>query len=244
MFSIDPRRQFRLAAAAFALSLALAGAATAQTVVVSSSGPSARSYPAGRSLGAGSKITLKAGDTLTVLDSRGTRTLRGPGSFGAEASSAAVNRGFASLVATPGRRARTGAVRRPGEQVAAPNLWFVDIASGGAFCVSDPGAVQLWRRDMQQAAELTVADSAGRSASLPYRIGENSLAWPSSLPIAEGGSYTLTGAGLPAPVRVTFRMLGAPVNDPVGAYTALDAKGCLGQKRVLAEAMKVEDTTP
>lgn len=244
MFSIKPRRLPGAAAAALALSLSFAGAAVAQTVVVSSSGPSARSYPAGRSLPAGSKITLGAGDTLTVLDSRGTRTLRGPGSFGAQASSARVNRGFASLVATPSRRARTGAVRRPGEQVNAPNLWFADIANGGAFCVADKAAVQLWRRDMQQAAELTVADGAGRNASLSYRVGQNALPWPASLPIAEGASYVLTGADLPEPVRLTFRMLGTATTDPVSTYRALDAKGCQAQTRLLADALKVEENTP
>lgn len=245
MFSINTQQRSVLAASALALGLSFAATTVlAQTVVVSSSGPSARSYPAGRSLAAGSAITLKAGDTLTVLDSRGTRTLRGPGSFGAEASSTAVNRGFASLVATPGRRARTGAVRRGGEQTAAPNLWFVDIANGGSFCVSDPEAVQLWRRDMQKPADVTVAAGTGRSAKVSYRMGQNAIAWPASLPIAEGASYTLTGDGLPAPVRLTFRMLGTPVADPVGTYRALNEQGCQGQAHLLTEAMKVAATTP
>src|SRR5262245_7287326 len=97
MFST--RSRLRRGALALALALGLAGGAAAQTIVVSSSGPSARTYPAGKTLAAGSRIVLAAGDTLTVLDSRGTRVLRGPLTLAAEAAAATTNPSFAMLVA-------------------------------------------------------------------------------------------------------------------------------------------------
>jgi hypothetical protein len=236
MLSIKAR--FRHGALALACAIGLSGAASAATVVVSSSGPSARSYPAGKSLAAGSRIVLAAGDTLTVLDSRGTRTLRGPISTSAEATASAANPSFAALVATQNRRrARTGAIRGAGEAARPANLWYVDMAAGGTVCVADPAAVQLWRPDMQQATTVTVAGE-GVSGAAAFPIGQNTTAWPAGLPIAEGRSYTLSGGGLAKPTHLRFAMLSAPPSDPAAAYAALDAKGCAAQQQVLLGALK------
>ena len=136
------------------LSLGLASSAWADALVVRASGPSAKLYPAGRKLADGGSVTLKAGDVVTLLDAKGTRTLRGPGSFGVTAASAAPasNVALAALLDTKRvRRARTGAVRGTlGEAPATPkrpNLWLVDVAQPGALCFADPAAVRLWRAD-------------------------------------------------------------------------------------------------
>lgn len=233
----------RLAAAALACSLGVAGAASAQTIVVSASGPSARSYPAGKSLAAGSRIVLAAGDTLTVLDSRGTRVLRGPVTTSAAASATTANPSFAALVATQNRRrARTGAIRGAGEAAKPSNLWYVNVASEGTVCVTDPAAVGLWRPDMEQAETLTIAPAAGGSAptssSAPFLVGQNVTTWPASLPIAEGASYVISGGGLAKPTHVRFALLPAAPADPAGTYAALDAKGCDAQKQLLLGALK------
>ncbi len=233
----------RRGAVALACAIGLGGAAFAQTVVVRSTGPSAKSYPAGKSLAPGAKIALAKGDTLTVLDSRGTRTLSGPGSYSAEASATAANQSFASLVSTQNRRrARTGAVRRPGERVMPPSLWFVDIERSTTFCVADASALQLWRPDMQKAVTLTITDQSGRTSPIAFPIGQNNVPWPTAaLPVAEGESYTLSGGGLAKPVKLRFAMLGAPVTNPVATYTALDGKGCADQKQLLVDATKLDE---
>lgn len=236
MFSTKAARHTGALALAFAFGLA--GDAWAQTIVVSSSGPSARSYPAGKSLTAGSRIVLAAGDTLTVLDNRGTRTLRGPASTKAEAAATAANPSFASLVATQNRRrARTGAIRGTGDRAKPSNLWQIDVAGGGTICVADPAAVRLWRPSMEQPATLTVVSTSGPSASATFLVGQNLTAWPASLPIAEGREYVVSGGGMAGPSRLRFTMLGASPADPADAYTALDAKGCDAQKQLLAAAL-------
>ncbi len=233
----------RRGAIALACVFGLGGTALAQTIVVSSSGPSARSYPAGKSLAPGTKVALAAGDKLVLLDTRGTRTISGPGSFGVAASSAAANQDFASLVSTQNRRrARTGAVRQLGQRVLPPSLWYVDIERGATFCVADATAVQLWRPDMQQATTLTITDQSGKTTTAAFPIGRNNVDWPASaMPVAEGRSYTLNGAGLAKPVRLHFTMLGTSVGDPVATYSALDAKGCTEQKQLLVDATKVDE---
>lgn len=67
----------------FTIGLALAGAALAGAaqagVVVSSSGPSKAQFPAGKKLDDNSSITLRDGDTVTVLTAGGTRVIKGAG---------------------------------------------------------------------------------------------------------------------------------------------------------------------
>lgn len=237
MFSINGRRG--VGAMALACALGLGGGAMAQTVVINAAGPSARSYPAGKSLAAGTRIVLAAGDTLTVLDSRGTRTLRGPVTTAAEAAATTANPSFAALVATQNRRrARTGAIRGTGEAAKPSNLWYVNAAADGTVCVADPAAVQIWRPDMRRAATLTVTADSGASASAPFIVGQSATSWPSSLPIAEGRNYVLSGGGLARPIRLRFTMLGVPASDPAGTYSALDGKGCNAQKELLLGAMQ------
>src|ERR1044072_4364883 len=69
-----------------ALLAAGAASAAANVLVVRSAGPSARPYPAGRSLADNARITLQAGDSLVILGPTGTRTFRGPGTFSPSAA--------------------------------------------------------------------------------------------------------------------------------------------------------------
>jgi hypothetical protein len=233
------KSRLRRGALALACLFGIAGNAVAGTIVISASGPSARNYPAGKALAAGSRIVLAAGDTLTVLDSRGTRTLRGPVTVSAEATATASNPSFAALVATQNRRrARTGAIRGANDRAKPSNLWLVDVGAGGTVCVSDPAAVQLWRPDMQAAATLTVADDGGRRTDVAFPLGQNTAPWPAAAPIAEGRSYVLSGGGLAQPTRLRFTMLSAGSSDPAATYMALDAKGCSAQKQLLVGALQ------
>ena len=67
--------------AAALIAAAGSSAALADVLVVRASGPSAKAYPAGKTIADNARIALQAGDSLVLLDSRGTRVLRGPGSF-------------------------------------------------------------------------------------------------------------------------------------------------------------------
>jgi len=67
--------------------VALAFASTAglaNVVVVKSLGPSAKSYPPGKTLPETAKISLQGGDVVTVLGPASAQTLRGPGNFDAK----------------------------------------------------------------------------------------------------------------------------------------------------------------
>ena len=81
----------RAAATAFcAAALAALPAIASAGVVVSSSGPSAGTFPVGRTISNDERIVLRAGDTLTVLDGNATRVLRGAGTYSLGQSPSAV----------------------------------------------------------------------------------------------------------------------------------------------------------
>ena len=187
--------------------LATASAAMADILVVRSSGPSAKSYPPGRRLPESARLVLRAGDQLIVLDGRGTRMIRGPGSFTAGAS--AVGR-VASAAPAADRRARIGAVRglETGE-LRPPSIWHVDVARSANVCVADPARVTLWRADPGKAATLSIAGEGGRTERLGWQPGSTTLAWPSGLPVAEGAEYRLSGTGTAAPTTIRFRTMPA-----------------------------------
>ena len=88
---------------------AAAAATGGSSIVVRASGPSAHDYPVGKSLANGSKIILRAGDSITLLDAHGSRTMRGPGTFTVGSATAGAN---ATM------RARVGAVRGGGPEPA------------------------------------------------------------------------------------------------------------------------------
>lgn len=245
MFSTD--RILRRGAIAIACLAGLGGTALAETLVVRAGGPSARNFPAGKTLATNSRITLLAGDTLTVLDSRGTRTLRGPGTFSAEAPAGKqTNASFTRLISTQNkRRARTGAVRAPeGEPVVArpSNLWDIDTARSTTMCVTDAGGLRLWRADKVGDAALTLTnDATGKATRIAFRSGMQEAAWPADMPTAEGARYTLRRTGQAAPVRIAFARFTGNMQDPANTASALLAKGCSAQYDLLVTALERQE---
>ncbi|HYJ82947.1 MAG TPA: hypothetical protein VEW26_08925 [Allosphingosinicella sp.] len=204
--SWGPSRAFARSLAAAACLLA-AGPALADILVVRSSGPSARSFPPGKRLPESARITLKANDQLTVLDGRGTRVIRGPGTFAAGAPAAGR---VASAGPVVQRRARIGAVRgiETGE-LRPPSIWHVDVARSSNICVADPSKVTLWRADAGEALTLNIGGPGGQTRQLSWQPGSSTLAWPSDLPVADGSEYRLSWSGGSTPTALRFRTIPA-----------------------------------
>ncbi|WOK36558.1 hypothetical protein [Sphingomonas sp. C3-2] len=242
MFSTD--RKIRRGVMALALFAAMGGTALAQTIVVRAGGPSAARYPAGKPV-AGGSVTLAAGDTLTILDGKGTRTLRGPGTFSlAAASGAATNTSFTRLVSTQNkRRARTGAVRNVGGE-AAPrptNLWDVDTSRGGTFCAAASTAPRLWRADKERAAKLVLTDEAGRASDVNFAVGAQEAEWPmGAAKPAAGARYTLARADKGTSVRVTFAAIDADLANPAALAGALISQDCQAQYDLMITAIEAD----
>ena len=218
-------------AALAVLLIAGAASAAANVLVVRSSGPSAKSYPPGRSLPDNARISLRPGDTIVLLDARGTRTFRGPGNF---TPSQAVRAATRTVQAPDGRRARIGAVRNAGIVPTSPTtIWHVDVTQSGTICLADRSNVMLWRPEASAATTLTISGPDGASRSVDWPAGSATLAWPADLPIAEGAGYPLRQAGVAVPTQVTFRALESVPADIQGVAEALIRSQCSEQLELL-----------
>lgn len=212
-----------LIAAAF---LSTAGTAAANVLVVRSTNTS---YRAGQSLPDNARFTLRAGETVVVLGTGGTRTFRGPGTF------AANGRGTGPVLAADasGRRARVGAVRNAGVLPGGLTIWHVDVMQSGTFCLTSANNVMLWRPDASAPVRLTISGPGG-PRTLDWAAGAPTAPLPQ--PVTSGATYTITQPGVAVPVTITFRVLASEPRDVEGVAAALIANGCQGQLDVLVES--------
>jgi hypothetical protein len=222
-----------------ALLFAGASAASADILVLRADGPSAKSFPPGRRLPDNAPLVLKASDQLVVLDSRGTRTIRGPGNFVAGVAPPAR---MASAEPVVQRRARIGAVRGPATDMNRPgSIWEVDVAKSSNICVSNPNAVRLWRADPANAVTLTITRLPdGATRQLRWDAGASSLAWPADLPIADGAQYRFSWASNPAPTSITFRKLASAPSGLDGTASVLLTNNCTAQLDLFIDTVRSE----
>lgn len=213
----------------------IATSAVAGTIVVRATGPSAAMYKPGTAITA-SSITLKPGDTVVLLDAKGTRTLSGVGPHSIAGGSAAVApSALGALIRSSGaRQVRTGAVRGTGLGAAkAPNLWYVDASRGGTVCVAETGTTNVWRPDMTAPAAYSIWAGA-KNVPLNFTAGQSVAAWPAELPLTAGARYKIAApTGAPVEIVVQPVAMGDSA-DTVGA--TLIAKGCTRQLDQLVEA--------
>jgi len=242
------KRRPQAAIAAF-MGIMLAGTAAAAPLVVRSSGPSAKAYPAGKALPDSAKIVLKAGDTVVLLDGRGTRTLSGPGTFSPNASAvAAATTGstLGALVSGGGeRRARIGAVRSASgvDKNAGrnPNVWYVDVTRSANMCIADTSAVTVWRPDSSKAETLTITKADGSTGTIDLAAGQAAALWPSTLPVSDGSAFKLNWEGAKAPTSLKFVVItpGSPgLEDMAQSLIKAD---CKAQLDLLIETVALPD---
>lgn len=233
----------RTIAAALALGTAGLAATAAQAgVVIASSGPSAAQYPKGKKLADTDRITLKAGDSVTVLDASGTRVIKGPGTHRVGGRGESKRSTFAVLTRQrSAQRVRTGAVRAGTTEGAArsPNLWYVDVSKSGKVCIADPAAVQLWRPGSDGTEAYQIAStSASISQQVEFEEGATTASWNGEvMPLWDGATYAITGPGGSFKSIVTFTMLKGAPEDPETLAEALLEKGCQTQLDLLAETL-------
>lgn len=220
-----------------AIALAMTGvAAQAAVLVVRSSGPSAKAYPAGKALAENQPIQLRNNDVVILLDSRGTRTLRGPGTY----STSVSNGGSTSAIAAQSgqsnaRRSRVGAVRGgPTGATSGRNVWQADIGRSGNVCIANPADIGLYRADSDTAGRVTLKDLGSNTiATVDFAAGQKNAAWPTTLPVAAGKRYEVRGIG-PA-ITLSARPI-APVPAGLeGLAQSLIRNDCQAQLDVLID---------
>ena len=232
----------RIVGAAFAVAAcALVPAAAWAGVVVAASGPSASSFPVGKKIGDSERIILRAGDTLTVLDGKGTRVLRGAGTFSLDQQSGASQRDtFAVLTQRrSAQRVRTGAVRGDDIGPALPtSLWYVDINRPGKTCLPDAERVRLWRASPEGDASYTVRAAGGSGGqTVEFSEGEVLAPWDAvALPVATGSEYRVTGPDGAVNGTLSFVLLNTVAEEPEALAAQLIENGCTNQLETLSAA--------
>ncbi len=218
-------RKLMLWGAAVAIAIG-STASLASVVVVRSLGPSAKSYPPGKTLPEDAKITLQGGDILTVLGPSSAQTLRGPGNFDAKQ---------VALASAAGQRGRFGALRAA-EVAHNPSIWDLDASQGGKVCVADTSKVQLWRPDSETEATVQIRTPDGKSQELSWAAGKALTAWPAAMPIKNGATYQIEwpDTGEKSSLDVVT-VPGAPA-DLVGAAQVLIEHGCQKQLDLLVDS--------
>jgi hypothetical protein len=215
----------RLLLAAASAALLASTSATAAVLVVRSSGPSAAAYPPGKALPDTHKLNLKASDTVVLLDSRGTRTLRGPGSFSVSASAAPTV--ASNTAGTSARRVRLGAVRGAGTR----SVWQAELDRSGNVCVANPSELTLYRGDASKPADVTLTDASGKKANVHFDANQSDAAWPATLPVTSGSKINVSG--LSAPATLTLRVLSPVPSGLEGMAQSLIRADCQAQLDVL-----------
>ncbi|QDP20066.1 hypothetical protein [Sphingomonas xanthus] len=218
----------RLLLSAASAALLMTSAAAAAVLVVRSSGPSAGAYPPGKALSDTHTLKLKGNDMVVLLDSRGTRTLEGPGNFSASAS-AAPAAGAVRTAGTNSRRVRLGAVRGAGSR----SVWQADVGQSGNVCVANPGELTLYRADASAAATAKLTDAAGNSATIAFKPSQWDAPWPAEIPVASGNRVGVTGLG--EPTTMTLKVLTPIPSGLEGMAQSLIRADCKAQLDVLID---------
>ena len=240
MFSVKPMIKSAALACA-ALGMAVSAPALAG-VVIKSSGPSASKYPVGSKVDDRGRITLKAGDSVTILTNGRTRVLSGAGEHRVAVRGASKRSAFANLTRQrSGARARAGVSRGTGgaETPKRSNIWYVDVSQSGPMCVSDMASIRMWRPGKGEAATYMFASTASPD-HIHVNFAEDMMVsdWDTSrMQLLAGTEYTITGPGSAEPVAITFVELDGVPNTPESLAEMLIANGCNSQLDLLADTM-------
>ena len=241
---------FRFAVGVSAFLLLGAGVAVAQVVVLSAHGPSAGLYPQGAVLRSDKIITLKAGDSLELLDAAGSRVIKGPASVVAGQPVAGSRSTLVDIFAKgqhahPGIAATRGFTLQP---VSAPgddgNLWRVDVTEGGDACVLAGQKPSFARGDSSAPAPVSISRTAtGEKRAITWAAGGMAADWPAGLPVADGESYSVAFED-GSTVTLIWRTVSPSTAGVEPLAAGLLNKGCYAQLDRLRAASGIELPDP
>lgn len=235
--SWSPSSRFAPPLVAAAL-LVTASAAAADILVVRSLGPSAKSYPPGKRLPETARLSLKASDQVVVLDGRGTRIIRGPGTFTAGVPVAGTRTASA---ATGDRRSKITASRGNEEQGRPPSIWYLDVTRSSTVCVADAAKVTLWRPLSPRPLTLTLSRAGATVKQVSWPAETATLVWPSEVPVSDGAEYQLSWAGLKTPTTLRLRTVPQKPAGLEDMAQTLIRSGCEAQLDLFIDTVKLPD---
>ena len=215
--------------------------ASARTLVLHASGPSASKFLPGQVLAEPLFVRLEKGDSLHVLDVQGTRELKGPKTIDDRKMRKLPVRRLPSWEALVGVRTTTAATRgygsSPSTNVAMPStlqnqIWAVDVAAPGHWCAAAESPLSLWRSTAT--AELSVKlTGASGSSTVTFRKGDKYAAWREPANSSGDRSYSIESeAGSPTTIWVHTL---APAETTTELAQQFVRRGCYQQLAILLD---------
>lgn len=231
----------RLLFAACALLASIATADAADLVIVEST---AAELPAGQVIKTGVPITIPAGAQVAVVGEDGkVIKIAGPFSgIAAPASAAASDKGtvqaLSRLFADKGPAANSWGTFR-GETVGEeasnpPDLWSVNLLRSETVCVPADRKPTLWRADAAQPMAAILLDTkTGHEGNIVLDAGQQTLPWPQTPAIVDGGEYALRDSDGSGERRFFLRVIPGDSASGVPEVTWMSDAGCLRQAKML-----------
>ena len=218
------------------------GGFAAQLVVIEST---VASLPPGQVIDSATKLELAAGGRLTLVGEDGTVTkLQGPysgrpaaaaGSTAEPAMVQALSRLFVSnqpTTATWGTFRDAETARGGGDNP--PQIWAVNVRRSETTCVPADQQPVLWRPDPALDLSVVVLHlSTGSEATIDFAAGEDRVAWPSGVPLLDGGEYAIRETGNLWERRLTVKVIPAEQASGIAQAAWMADIGCFRQARAL-----------
>lgn len=233
----------RLAGLALAGAVLAAPVAAMAGVVVKSTGPSSSKYPVGAKVEDTSTITLKAGDSLTVLTARGTKVMKGAGTFKVGERPKATRQRFSAITRTrAANRVRIGSSRSAasGAPITNPSVWYVDVTKSGTVCLNDLETVRFWRPDSAALATYSLSRSSSADSINVTFDAKDAVAPidPALMTVASGDTFSITGPGDGAEsVQVTLVKIDGETQRADQLAETFIGAGCMVQVAQLADRL-------
>lgn len=227
---------FVFAAAGFGLPARAAGDDQAVAVVTADVG----GFKIGSLLGADARISLKAGETLALIDRAG-QALRIAGPFSGvlrdrlNLPAVVDERVFKTLTALLSERdGVVSTVRGAGSSLPLPSPWAVSVHQSGVGCAA-ADRVTLWRRDT--AGDGLVAIKIGaRTAKVVFDKDSQLVSMPATL-FTDGGSYGVAFDKNP-PVTLVLKIVPQSQMTAIEQAAWMATAGCKLQAIALIEGLK------
>ncbi|HEX9701413.1 MAG TPA: hypothetical protein VGA19_01080 [Rhodospirillales bacterium] len=218
-------------------------ASAADLVVVASSAPD---LAPGTVVKSEAVLKVPAGASVTLISGTGkTVTLKGPhagppGVGGDGAGSPDLIASLSGLLAGSGKEtAALGTMRALAPPAPPTDPWVIDVGQSGDHCVAATGPATLWRGSSSHARLVSIIDLKDNSQlDVDWPAGAATLAWPSKVPLADGGRYLVRMKGSATAAKLTVHRL--PAQLPTDAHRAawMADKGCRPQARRLLAAIR------
>lgn len=234
--------------AAVAASLAFAGAARSQVMILTSQGPSASIYREGTVLQANASVTLKAGDRIELLDASGSHVLAGPNALRVSQIDQAAGEGLRHAFSRSQSSRNVVAATRgfdatPADQPT--SLWELDVSPVDDtertevknFCVVQGQSPMLWRSPASAALNLVLsATKAGSTRTVTWPSAVSDLLWPGDVVVTADEVYRVK-VGEGAPLSVRLRVIPETPKNLVSLATTLADQSCFDQLDTLNDQL-------